>query len=66
MTAKFTWNDIAWRRIFIFLTIIIIPNYLLMQVQIGGSVTDLTGLVTAVDLILVLPILLFFFGSASC
>lgn len=62
MTANFSMTDIAWKRIFIFLALIIIPNYLLMQVQIGGSVNDITGLITAVDLIIVLPIVLYFFG----
>lgn len=62
MTVSFSLNDIAWKRILFFLFLIIIPNYLIMQVQIGGSANNMVGLVTALDLVIILPLSLYFFG----
>lgn len=62
MTANFSLNEIAWKRIVIFLFLFIIPNYLVMQVQLVGPVDDMVGLGTAVDLVIILPLALYFFG----
>lgn len=62
MAAKFLLNDIAWKRILFLLSLTIIPNYLIMQVQIGGSANNIVGLVTALDFVIFLPLALYFFG----
>ncbi|ARI77769.1 hypothetical protein [Halobacillus mangrovi] len=62
MTASFSLNEIAWKRMLFFLFLIILPNYLVMQVQLVGPIDDYVGLGTALDLIVILPLLLYFFG----
>ncbi|WP_156112557.1 hypothetical protein [Halobacillus sp. BBL2006] len=62
MTASFSLTHIAWKRILIFLFLIIAPNYLVMQAQLAGPIDDWIGLGTAVDLVIILPLLLYFFG----
>ncbi|MGB7999136.1 MAG: hypothetical protein WCF60_03455 [Anaerobacillus sp.] len=62
MTLSLSLQEIAWRRIVILLLIIIVPNYLVMQTQIVGPVDDKIALGTALDLIVILPLLLYFFG----
>ncbi|MED3656050.1 hypothetical protein P4489_17380 [Heyndrickxia sporothermodurans] len=62
MAVSFSLNEIAWKRIILFLILIIIPNYLVMQVQLVGPVDDIVGLGTALDLVIILPLVLYFFG----
>ncbi|WP_338787019.1 hypothetical protein [Metabacillus sp. FJAT-53654] len=62
MIASYSLKEIAWKRIVFFLFLIIIPNYLVMQVQLVGPVDDMVGLGTALDLVIILPLVLYFFG----
>ncbi|SDK46581.1 hypothetical protein [Sediminibacillus albus] len=62
MTAYFSLENIAWKRIVLFLSLIILPNYLVMQMQLVGPVNDMVGLCTALDLVIILPLVLYFFG----
>ncbi|MCP3738043.1 hypothetical protein [Rossellomorea sp. BNER] len=62
MVVSFSLNEIAWKRIILFLFLIIIPNYLVMQVQLVGPVDDMVGLGAAIDLVIILPLVLYFFG----
>ncbi|WP_199868433.1 hypothetical protein [Virgibacillus senegalensis] len=62
MTASFSFESIAWKRIVLFLFLILLPNYLVMQVQLVGPVDDMVGLCTALDLVIILPLVLYFFG----
>ncbi|WP_226659139.1 hypothetical protein [Pseudalkalibacillus hwajinpoensis] len=62
MTLSLPLQDIAWKRIVFFLVIIIVPNYLVMQTQMVGPVDDRVGIGTALDLGVILPLLLYFFG----
>ncbi len=62
MTAPFSFESIAWKRIMLLLSLILLPNYLVMQVQLVGPVDDLIGLCTALDLVIILPLVLYFFG----
>ncbi len=62
MTLSLPLQDIAWKRIVFFLLIIIVPNYLVMQTQMVGPIDDRVGIGTAVDLGVILPLLLYFFG----
>ena len=62
MTFTMPLQEIAWKRVLFFLLIIIVPNYLVMQTQIVGPVDDRVGIGTALDLGIILPLLLYFFG----
>ncbi|QHA90911.1 hypothetical protein [Bacillus sp. N1-1] len=62
MTLSLSLQEIAWKRIIFFLLIIIVPNYLVMQLQMVGPIDDRVGIGTALDLIVILPLLLYFFG----
>ncbi|WP_273853095.1 hypothetical protein [Guptibacillus spartinae] len=62
MTLSLPLQDIAWKRIGFFLFIIIVPNYLVMQTQVVGPIDDRVGIGTALDLGIILPFLLYFFG----
>jgi hypothetical protein len=62
MGASFSLEAVAWKRIVFFLFLLLIPNYLVMQVQLVGPVDDLVGLGTAIDLVIILPLALYFFG----
>lgn len=62
MTASFSLKEIAWKRIFLFMVLILIPNILVMQAQLAGPVDDYIGLGTAIDLIIVLPFAIYFLG----
>jgi len=62
MDAAISLKEIAWKRILFFLLLILIPNYLLMQVQITGWVSHSLGLATAIDLTICLPLIIYFFG----
>ncbi|MBL5767618.1 hypothetical protein MXL46_17180 [Heyndrickxia sporothermodurans] len=62
MVGSLSLNEIAWKRTIIFLFLIIIPNFLVMQVQLVGPVNDMVGLGTALDLVIILPLALYFFG----
>jgi hypothetical protein len=61
MIASYSLKEIAWKRIVFFLFLIIIPNYLVMQLQLVGPVDDMVGLGTALDLVIILPLVLYFF-----
>ncbi|RLL43823.1 hypothetical protein D8M04_13000 [Oceanobacillus piezotolerans] len=63
MTTSFSINQVFIGRILIFLMLILVPNLLIMQGGAAGPVNDVLGLGTAIDLVVVLPIVLFFFGS---
>ncbi|MCA0173850.1 hypothetical protein [Bacillus sp. RAR_GA_16] len=62
MTLSLPLQEIAWKRIIFFLFIIIVPNYLVMQTQVVGPIDDRVGIGTALDLGVILPLLLYFFG----
>lgn len=62
VTTAISMKDIFPKRILFFLLIILVPNFLLMQVQIAGWVDDRLGLITAIDLIILLPLTIFLFG----
>ncbi|MGA9287021.1 MAG: hypothetical protein WBV93_01630 [Anaerobacillus sp.] len=62
MTLTLSLREIAWRRIIILLILIILPNYMVMQTQIVGPVNDRVGIGTALDLVVILPLCLYFFG----
>ncbi|SER25739.1 hypothetical protein SAMN04487944_102101 [Gracilibacillus ureilyticus] len=62
MVAAFTLNNISWKRILLFLLIILVPNYLVMQVQLVGPVDDLVAIGTAIDLVIILPLAIYFLG----
>ncbi|WP_386060254.1 hypothetical protein [Thalassobacillus hwangdonensis] len=62
MTATFSLQHIAWKRILFFLLLIIVPNYLVMRMQLAGPIDDRIGLATAIDLTIILPLLIYFFG----
>ncbi|KAB8130736.1 hypothetical protein F9U64_13980 [Gracilibacillus oryzae] len=62
MVGTFPVNNIDWKRIIIFLLIILVPNYLVMQVQLVGPVDDLVGIGTAIDLVIILPLAIYFLG----
>ncbi|MGI8314184.1 hypothetical protein [Halobacillus mangrovi] len=55
-------NQIAWKLMLFFLFLIILPNILVMQVQLVGPIDDFVGIGTALDLVVILPLLLYFFG----
>lgn len=61
MGASFSFGAVAWKRIVFFLFLLLLPNYLVMQVQLVGPVDDLVGLGTAIDLVIILPLALYFF-----
>ncbi|PFG12091.1 hypothetical protein [Bacillus sp. es.036] len=62
MTLSLPLQEIAWKRVVFFLFIIIVPNYLVMQTQVVGPIDDRVGIGTALDLSIILPLLLYFFG----
>lgn len=62
MTTSFSMKEIAWKRILIFMVLIFVPNLLIMRVEIAGPVNHFLGLATAIDLVIVLPLVLYFFG----
>jgi hypothetical protein len=62
MSATLSIKRIAWKRVLFFMLLIFVPNLLIMQGGIAGPVNDILGLGTAIDLVLVLPLVIFFFG----
>ncbi|MFZ3580040.1 hypothetical protein [Virgibacillus sp. DJP39] len=62
MIASFSVNKIAWKRMLFFLFLIFIPNYLVMKIKLVGPVNDLIALGTAIDLVVILPLMLYFLG----
>ncbi|MFC4402588.1 hypothetical protein [Gracilibacillus xinjiangensis] len=62
MVGSFAITNINWKRIIIFLLLALIPNYLIMQVQLVGPVDDLVGIGTAIDLVIILPLAIYFLG----
>lgn len=62
MTASLLSQHIAWKQIIFILIVIIVPNFLVMQVQPFGPIDDRIGIATAIDLVIILPLLLYFFG----
>ncbi|KGX92085.1 hypothetical protein N781_03115 [Pontibacillus halophilus JSM 076056 = DSM 19796] len=55
-------QQIYWKRIFFLFLLILVPNYLVMQMGITGPVDDRIGAATALDVGIILPLLLYFFG----
>ena len=62
VTTSFSFHTIAWKRIVFFLLLILVPNYLIMQVQLVGPIDNMNGLATTLDLVIILPLILYFFG----
>ncbi|WP_077623497.1 hypothetical protein [Sediminibacillus massiliensis] len=55
-------HQVAWKRILVLLLLILVPNSMVMQFQIFGPIDDRIGVATAIDLIICLPLAIYFFG----
>ncbi|MCA0971608.1 hypothetical protein LCM20_13455 [Halobacillus litoralis] len=62
MVVPFTFQQLHLKRISFLLLFILVPNYLVMRAGIAGPIDDRIGVATALDLCLILPLLLYFFG----
>ncbi|RWZ58567.1 hypothetical protein EQV77_06265 [Halobacillus fulvus] len=62
MASSYVLQHVHAKRILFFLLLILVPNYLIMQFELVGPIDDRIGVATALDLTLILPLLLYFFG----
>ncbi|WP_027955927.1 hypothetical protein [Halobacillus kuroshimensis] len=62
MTTSLSLSNIHLKRIFFFMMLILIPNLLVMRLELAGPIDDRIGTATAIDLGIILPLLLYFFG----
>jgi len=52
---------ISWKALTIALLLFLLPNFLLMKLEVAGSVTPEMALGTVLDLVIILPIVCYFF-----